>query len=135
FLPVHLVVEGQKLKLLAVEAAARIDRVDVELVRFLRQNAGGGASAGQRIDEGDLDVRRRRAGKARNRDAQPDDVTRGSAHGSSCWRRGSVRRTWAGPGRYMRMLARRVHGYKPSRHAAVQHDRQPQDIRRSPCKA
>ena len=56
FLGVDLVVERQQLDLFAVDAAGRVDRVDVELMRLLRQNAGCRGAAGQRIDEGDLDV-------------------------------------------------------------------------------
>jgi hypothetical protein len=48
FLRVDLVVVRQELDLLAVDAARRVDRIDIELVRFLRENAGAGGAAGQR---------------------------------------------------------------------------------------
>ena len=47
FLRIDLVVERQELDLLAVDAAGGVDRVDVELMRLLRQNAGAGGAAGE----------------------------------------------------------------------------------------
>ena len=53
FLRIDLVVVRQQLDLLAVDAAGGVDRVDVELMRLLRQDAGARGAAGQRIDEGE----------------------------------------------------------------------------------
>ena len=98
FLRIDLVVERQELELLAVETASRVDRVDVELVRFLRQNAGAGGAAGQWIDESDLDVGCGGRGNTCDSEAQPDDVAGGSDHGASLFRLGPVlRRRRAGP--------------------------------------
>jgi hypothetical protein len=73
------------------ESAGRVDRVDVELMRFLRQNAGGGAAPRQRIDEGDLYVGSGRCSKAGDREAQRDDAAGATVHGSSLGSRGGAR--------------------------------------------
>ena len=99
FLRIDLVVEREKLDLLAVDPARRIDRVDVELMRLLGENAGAGGAAGQRIDEGDLHIRDRRSGAQGSGEGQPNDPARASIHASSCFvvcprvvARGGVRR-------------------------------------------
>jgi hypothetical protein len=44
FLRIDLVVEREELDLFAVDASRRVDRVDVELMGLLRQNAGAGGA-------------------------------------------------------------------------------------------
>ena len=83
FLRVHLVVERQQLQLLAVETARRIDRVDVELVRLLRQNAGVCGAAGERIDKGDLDLGGCRRGDKQSGERPCHVAMRAFAHISS----------------------------------------------------
>ena len=83
FLRIDLVVEREELDLLAVDAAGGVDRVDVELMRLLRENAGAGGAAGERIDEGDLHIGGRRSGAQGSDEGQPNDPARMSNHGSS----------------------------------------------------
>src|SRR5512132_2834058 len=83
FLRIDLVVERKELDLFAVDAPGGVDRVDVELMRLLRQNAGACGAAGERIDKGNLDIGCRRPDEKHPGKGQPYVTTRASAHISS----------------------------------------------------
>src|SRR5881396_4405184 len=80
---IDLVVEGEQFDLLAIYPAGGVDGVDVELVRFLRQNAGGRGTPREGVDECDLDVGLRGCGQKRRDQQQARCDKRTCAHGSS----------------------------------------------------
>ena len=83
FLRIDLVVEGEELDFLAIDPAGSVDGVDVELVRFLRQNTGVRGPPGEWVDESDLDVGLRGRGQKRRDQQQARCDKHSCTHGSS----------------------------------------------------
>src|SRR5439155_20074280 len=82
FLWIDLVVEGEQLDFLPVHPAGSVDGIDVELVRLLRQDAGGRGTPREGVDKGDLDVGRCGSCQKRSDQQQTRGGTCACTHGS-----------------------------------------------------